>query len=93
MKVIPAHLAQCAYAIGIRTSQATYSPDVVVLAAGIHTPQLAAKAGVGVPLEDKPGTVNILTKPLPPLLRHIIVTGARSQLSFLLIFCTRPNGA
>lgn len=59
---------------GIRTSQATYSPDVVVLAAGIHTPQLAAKAGVGVPLEDKPGTVNILTKPLPPLLRHIIVT-------------------
>ena len=60
---------------GIRTTEASYNPDVVVLAAGISTPDLAAKAGVTVPLEDKPGTVNIVTAPLPPLLHHILVTG------------------
>ena len=51
---------------------------MVVLAAGISTPALAAKVGVTVPLEDKPGTVNILTAPLRALLRHILVTGVCS---------------
>lgn len=63
---------------GVRTAEASYHPDVVVLAAGISTPHLAARAGVTVPLEDKPGTVNILTQPLPPTLNHIIVTGSPS---------------
>lgn len=58
---------------------------MVVLAAGINTPLLAAKLGVQVPLEDKPGTVNIVTGVLPPLLKHILVTGR----PLLLGMCTQ----
>ncbi|KAK9792940.1 hypothetical protein WJX73_000671 [Symbiochloris irregularis] len=59
---------------GVRTAHQEYPADVVVLASGIKTPALASKLGVQVPLENKPGTVNILSGKLPPLLKHILVT-------------------
>ena len=45
------------------------------MAAGLGTPQLARMAGVDVPLEDKPATLNVYTVPAPPLLRHMLLSG------------------
>ena len=45
------------------------------MAAGLGTPQLAGMAGIDVPLDDKPATLNVYTVPAPPLLRHMLLSG------------------
>ena len=49
--------------------------DVVVLAGGIHTTQLAAMAGVHIPQQESPGVV-VRTTACPPLLRSVSVIHA-----------------
>ena len=58
--------------------------DVVVLAAALGTPDLAQPLGLSVPLTAKPRTVTLITKPLKPLLRHIVVTGELQDLCLML---------
>ena len=59
----------------LETSAGSLPCDVVVLAAGVSTTELAAKAGVYVPQEDSPGVV-IRTDPRPPLLPTVPVVYA-----------------
>ena len=61
---------------GVTTSRGQYEADYVVLAAGRGIPQLAAQAGVQVPLADKPATLNVYTEPAPRMLHHILLSGA-----------------
>jgi glycine/D-amino acid oxidase-like deaminating enzyme len=60
------------------TSSGRHEADVVILAAGLGVPGLAQGLGSrgSVPLIDKPGTLTILTQPMPRFLDHILVTGA-----------------
>jgi len=60
---------------GVVTNGGRHEADVVVLAAGLGVPGLAAQVGAKVPLMDKPGTLTILTQPMPHFLDHILVTG------------------
>lgn len=64
---------------GVSTSQGQHDADVVVLAAGLNTAKLAEQLGAKIPLADKPGTLTILTQPMPKFLQHIIVTGTDSS--------------
>ena len=50
---------------GVVTSSGRHEADVVVLAAGLGVPRLAAQLGADVPLADKAGTLTILTQPMP----------------------------
>ncbi|MCH7621979.1 MAG: FAD-binding oxidoreductase [Chloroflexi bacterium] len=59
----------------LETSGGSLPCDVVVLAAGVSTTELAAKAGVHVPQEESPGVV-IRTDPRPPLLPTVPVVYA-----------------
>lgn len=59
----------------LETSAGSLPCDVVVLAAGVSTTELAAKAGVHVPQEESPGVV-IRTDPRPPLLPTVPVVYA-----------------
>ena len=59
----------------LETSSGSLPCDVVVLAAGVNTTELAAKAGVHVPQEESPGVV-IRTDPRPPLLPTVPVVYA-----------------
>ena len=55
-------------------SQRIYS-DCVVLANALDMPRMAAFAGVPVPLTAKPRTITVITKPMKPILQHIVVNG------------------
>ncbi len=52
-----------------------FNCDIVVLAGGIHTKQLAAMAGVSIPQQESPGVV-VRTTPCPPLLCCVSVIHA-----------------
>jgi glycine/D-amino acid oxidase-like deaminating enzyme len=54
----------------VQTTSGTLETDVLVLAAGIDTPGLAAMAGVAVPLKDAPGVL-AHTVPLPSRLGRV----------------------
>lgn len=58
--------------VGIETAEGPVGADVVVLAAGIATPALAATAGVGLPLTTPPGLL-VHSAPHPPLLNGIVL--------------------
>jgi glycine/D-amino acid oxidase-like deaminating enzyme len=64
--------------VRVTTPAGTYTADVVLLAAGRGTPELAAQARARVRLADKPPTLNVYTASIPPLLRHIILSGAHA---------------
>ncbi len=55
-----------AFPVGVQTTSAVLEADVVVLAAGTATTELAATVGVAVPQEESPGVV-IRTNVLPPI--------------------------
>jgi len=57
------------------TASGRVRADTYVIAAGLGTPQLAMKAGVEVPLADKPATLNVYTVPAPPLMQHMLLSG------------------
>ena len=57
------------------TSSGAVQADTFVLAAGLGTPGLARMAGVEVPLDHKPATLNVYTVPAPLLLRHMLLSG------------------
>ncbi len=57
------------------TPQKTLKADVVVLAAALGIPELVEPLGLSVPLTAKPRTVTVITKPLKPILKHIVVNG------------------
>lgn len=61
--------------VGVQTNRKEHKADVVILAAGLNVPKLAKHLNVEVPLSDKPGTLTILTQPMPRFLDHIVVTG------------------
>lgn len=61
---------------GVTTPEKQYTADVVVLAAALGIPKLAQQLGLNVPLTAKPRTVTVITQPLKPILKHIVVTGA-----------------
>ena len=42
---------------GVRTTCGTFEADVIVIAAGVATPRVAAMAGLDVPLKDSPGVL------------------------------------
>lgn len=70
------HTAGSSFACtGVMTSKGSFKADVVVLAAGCGIPTLAEQLWLLVPLIARPSTVVVITKPLKPLLTHMIVTG------------------
>ena len=56
----------------IRTTSGEIPCDVVVLAAGVSSTQLAAMIGLDIPQQDSPGVV-VRTDPRPPLFKNIAV--------------------
>ena len=56
----------------VNTSNGEISCDVVVLASGTDTTELAATAGVHIPQQHSPGVV-IRTNPQPPILQNVSV--------------------
>ncbi len=71
--------------VGVVTPGKTLHADVVVLAAALGIPELTKPLGLSVPLTAKPCTVTVITKPLKPILKHIVVNGTHQSLllSFL----------
>ena len=59
----------------LATASGLVQANVFVIAAGLRTPELARMAGVEVPLDDKPATLNVYTLPAPPLLQHMLLSG------------------
>lgn len=57
------------------TDKGTYQTDLVVLACGERTPEMAAKLGVPFQLADKPSDHVVHTKPMPRTLQHIVIGG------------------
>ena len=57
---------------GVQTVQGDLAADVLIIAAGVDTPRLAAKAGIQVPLKDSPGIL-AQTKPLPELINRVVL--------------------
>ena len=55
----------------VRTTRGDIPCDVVVLAAGVATTEIASMAGVDVPQEESPGVV-VRTAPRPPLVNSVI---------------------
>ena len=55
----------------VHTSQGAIEADVVVLACGVDSPQLARLAGVNVPLKDAPGIL-VHTTPQRPVIDRIV---------------------
>ena len=66
--------------VGVVTPHKTLHADVVVLAAALGIPELTKPLGLSVPLTAKPRTVTVITKPLKPILKHIIVNGTHPAL-------------
>lgn len=62
---------------GVKSNNTEYQADVIVLAAALGIPELVKPLGLSVPLTAKPRTVTVITKPLKPLLKHIVVNGKR----------------
>ena len=60
---------------GVVTPKDTLHADVIVLAAALGIPELTEPLGLPVPLTAKPRTVTVITKPLQPVLKHIVVNG------------------
>lgn len=58
---------------GVVTPGKTFYADAVVLAAALGIPELTKPLGLSVPLTAKPRTVTVITKPLKPILKHIVV--------------------
>ena len=56
----------------VRTTNGEIPCDVVVLAAGVGTTQLATMLGIDLPQQDSPGVV-VRTDPRPPLFKTIAV--------------------
>lgn len=54
---------------GVRTPQGEFSAEHVVNAAGTWAPEIAALAGVNVPVNPRRGFV-LVTEPLPPMVHH-----------------------
>ena len=59
----------------LATTSGVVQADTFVIAAGLGTPELARMAGIEVPLDNKPATLNVYTAPAPPLLRHMLLSG------------------
>ena len=59
----------------VRTPSGEIYCDIVVLAGGVRTTQLAAMVGVHIPQQESPGVV-VRTTPCPPLLRSVSVIHA-----------------
>lgn len=66
--------------VGVVTPGKTLHADVVVLAAALGIPELTKPLGLSVPLTAKPRTVTVITKPLKPILKHIVVNGTHQSL-------------
>jgi len=88
--------------VGVVTPGKTLHADVVVLAAALGIPELTKPLGLSVPLTAKPRTVTVITKPLKPILKHIVVNGTHLMLllSFvdplhirhcMVLICKKPN--
>ena len=58
---------------GVATSRGTIRTRTVVLAAGAHTPGLAAMLGLDLPIRPRRGEL-LVTEPLAPLLRHCLIS-------------------
>ncbi|KAL0045603.1 hypothetical protein WJX82_011039 [Trebouxia sp. C0006] len=58
---------------GVVTPGKTLHADIVVLAAALGIPELTKPLGLSVPLTAKPRTVTVITKPLEPILKRIVV--------------------
>lgn len=58
---------------GIRTAAGEISADHVVLCTGTGTPALLTPLGLQLPMLRRPGAL-LVTRPLPPLLHHILAT-------------------
>ncbi|GGA16487.1 NAD(P)/FAD-dependent oxidoreductase [Neptunicoccus cionae] len=58
---------------GVQTDRGDLTADMTVLAAGIHTGELAKTADIDIPLNAPPGLL-IHTKPVPPLINRTILT-------------------
>ena len=65
------------------TDKGTYGADLLVIACGEGTPEMAAKIGVPFRLADKPSDVVVHTKPMPPLLKHIVIGGKATHICVL----------
>lgn len=70
---VTAILTQAGRVTGVRTAAGDLACDHVVVAAGTGAPALVAPLGLALPMPDRPGVL-VATRPLPPVLRHIIVT-------------------
>ncbi len=56
---------------GVKTSIGNFELDVLVVAAGVDTPQVAAMAGLRVPLKDSPGLL-AHTKPTAEFIGRVV---------------------
>ncbi len=88
--------------VGVVTPGKTLHADVVVLAAALGIPELTKPLGLLVPLTAKPRTVTVITKPLKPILKHIVVNGMHQALllssidplhirNFMFLICKKNN--
>lgn len=66
--------------VGVVTPGKTLHADIVVLAAALGIPELTKPLGLSVPLTAKPRTVTVITKPLEPILKRIVVNGTHQML-------------
>ncbi len=58
---------------GVATTQGDFELDVLVIAAGVDTPKLAAMAGLKVPLVESPGVL-AHTKPAERLIHRVVLS-------------------
>ncbi|KAK9824712.1 hypothetical protein WJX74_000161 [Apatococcus lobatus] len=75
----------------VMTDKGTYETDLVVLACGERTPEMAAKLGVPFRLADKPSDHVVHTKPMPRTLHHIVIGGVEPGEELFIV--QRRNGA
>ncbi len=57
---------------GVQTTKGVFETDRLVIACGVDTPNLAAMAGLEVPLRHSPGLV-VHTNPQPKLIQRVVV--------------------
>lgn len=60
---------------GLATEEGPIGADRIVFAAGNGTPALLAPLGIPLPMVPRPAII-LRTRPLPPMLRHVLVTPA-----------------
>jgi glycine/D-amino acid oxidase-like deaminating enzyme len=74
--VFPCEVVGLALAAGrisaVITTRGDIAADLVVVAAGVDTPTIAAMAGIDVPLLPAPGLL-VHTRPMAPLLHHVAI--------------------